>query len=277
MLPLWEKLAELEEKELLEHWGDEYRRFMETRGGFMPKFASCPGRLLAVLMVFLFAYILLYGFRMLYVSTYTRDFLFRVTAFLSLSLIAVGLVMKVFEVESRLGLVRKNFPSAFLLASAVSLPSPLFQLNSMKNGLPSLIPGAHLPLIFLSYFLFALCSFSVYMAFSLDALRSCGRLWFAVPPLFLLLYDSYFLNSARLPPIGDVILFAVLYPVVYRKTGNSLGLVVSYMLVAEWDVWWAFGAVFGLAALKTATLIRVGVSLGATVFLIIRWALTRRV
>lgn len=36
-LPLWEKLAELEEKELLEYWGEEYRRFMETRGRFLPK------------------------------------------------------------------------------------------------------------------------------------------------------------------------------------------------------------------------------------------------
>ena len=42
-LPLWEKLVELEEKELLEHWGDEYRRFMETRGRFMPKPAGRSG------------------------------------------------------------------------------------------------------------------------------------------------------------------------------------------------------------------------------------------
>jgi len=33
-LPLWEKLAELEEKELLGYWGEEYKRFMEKRGPF---------------------------------------------------------------------------------------------------------------------------------------------------------------------------------------------------------------------------------------------------
>ena len=37
MLPLWRKLAEIEEQELLEYWGDEYRRFMETKGRFFPK------------------------------------------------------------------------------------------------------------------------------------------------------------------------------------------------------------------------------------------------
>ncbi|CUX76962.1 hypothetical protein CHITON_0183 [Thermococcus chitonophagus] len=33
MLPLWNKLAELEEKELLEYWGEKYEDFMKTRGG----------------------------------------------------------------------------------------------------------------------------------------------------------------------------------------------------------------------------------------------------
>jgi len=37
MLPLWKKLAEIEEQELLEYWGDGYRKFMETRGRFFPK------------------------------------------------------------------------------------------------------------------------------------------------------------------------------------------------------------------------------------------------
>ncbi len=37
MFPLWEKLAEMEEKELLEYWGEEYRRFIERRGRFFPK------------------------------------------------------------------------------------------------------------------------------------------------------------------------------------------------------------------------------------------------
>ncbi|MFA4641309.1 methyltransferase family protein [Pyrococcus kukulkanii] len=37
MLPLWNRLAELEEMELLEYWGEEYREFMKTRGRFLPK------------------------------------------------------------------------------------------------------------------------------------------------------------------------------------------------------------------------------------------------
>ncbi|MFA4661577.1 methyltransferase family protein [Pyrococcus kukulkanii] len=37
MLPLWNRLAELEEMELLEYWGEEYGEFMKTRGRFLPK------------------------------------------------------------------------------------------------------------------------------------------------------------------------------------------------------------------------------------------------
>ncbi|GEM_PF-3428157 len=37
MLPLWHLLARKEEAELLEYWGEEYRRFMETRGMFLPR------------------------------------------------------------------------------------------------------------------------------------------------------------------------------------------------------------------------------------------------
>ncbi len=34
---IWEKLAEMEEKELLEYWGDEYREFIKTRPRFFPR------------------------------------------------------------------------------------------------------------------------------------------------------------------------------------------------------------------------------------------------
>ncbi len=40
MLPLWEKVAEIEERELLEYWGDLYHEFMRTRGRFFPRRAS---------------------------------------------------------------------------------------------------------------------------------------------------------------------------------------------------------------------------------------------
>ncbi|WP_297063212.1 isoprenylcysteine carboxylmethyltransferase family protein, partial [Thermococcus sp.] len=36
MVPLWERLAEIEERELLEYWGEEYAELMETRGRFLP-------------------------------------------------------------------------------------------------------------------------------------------------------------------------------------------------------------------------------------------------
>ena len=37
MLPLWVKLADIEERELLEYWGEEYREFMKTRRRPLPK------------------------------------------------------------------------------------------------------------------------------------------------------------------------------------------------------------------------------------------------
>ncbi|WP_297069703.1 isoprenylcysteine carboxylmethyltransferase family protein [Thermococcus sp.] len=37
MLPLWEKVAKIEERELLNYWGDRYREFMEVRGRFFPR------------------------------------------------------------------------------------------------------------------------------------------------------------------------------------------------------------------------------------------------
>ncbi|HDN79166.1 MAG TPA: hypothetical protein ENG33_01715 [Chloroflexi bacterium] len=44
LIPAWVKLAELEEAELLELWGDEYKRFMETRPRFFPRmFRRKPG------------------------------------------------------------------------------------------------------------------------------------------------------------------------------------------------------------------------------------------
>ncbi len=36
MLPLWYKLARVEEEELLSYWGDEYRRYMERTPRFFP-------------------------------------------------------------------------------------------------------------------------------------------------------------------------------------------------------------------------------------------------
>ena len=37
LILLWKKLAEIEEEELLQYWGDKYRHFMETRPMFFPK------------------------------------------------------------------------------------------------------------------------------------------------------------------------------------------------------------------------------------------------
>jgi len=40
LILLWEKLAEVEERELLERWGEEYREFMKSRGRFFLKLAQ---------------------------------------------------------------------------------------------------------------------------------------------------------------------------------------------------------------------------------------------
>ncbi len=38
ILPVWYKLARVEEEELLSYWGDEYRRYMEGTPRFFPSF-----------------------------------------------------------------------------------------------------------------------------------------------------------------------------------------------------------------------------------------------
>jgi len=37
MIPMWIKLTKMEEKELLEYWGDEYKQFMDSRPRFFPR------------------------------------------------------------------------------------------------------------------------------------------------------------------------------------------------------------------------------------------------
>ena len=237
MVPLWERLAEMEERELLEYWGGEYAELMETRGRFLPKVDSCPGRFLLVLATFFFGYFTLYGFKVLFVDSYTVEFFIRTGVLLILALGFVLLVSKFRGIRADFGLRRDGIWKSFLLASALSLPSPLLQLHQSGNFQVQ----APFPIIFLSYLLFAVYTFSVFVAFPIEVLAPCGRLWLIVPPLFLFVYDSYYFNAGKMPPLGDLILFVLLYPVVYRKTRNVIGITLAYLLIAEWDLWWAFG------------------------------------
>ncbi len=259
MVPLWERLAEMEERELLEYWGKEYEEFMETRGRFLPKADSCPGRSLLVLATFFFGYFTLYGLKALFVDSYTVEFFIRAGVLLILTIGFVLLISKSLGIKVDFGLRRDGIWKSFLLASALSLPSPLLQLQ--EGNFHSFQVYAPLFLIFLSYLLFAIYTFSVFVAFPVEVLDPCGRLWLIVPPLFLFVYDSYFFNAGKMPPLGDLILFVLLYPVVYRKTRNVAGIILAYLFIAEWDPWWAFGIAYGWDAFKLAGLARVGLSL----------------
>ncbi|WP_297463685.1 hypothetical protein [Thermococcus sp.] len=112
------------------------------------------------------------------------------------------------------------------------------------------------------------------MAFPIEVLAPCGRLWLIVPPLFLFVYDSYYFNAGKMPPLGDLILFVLLYPFVYMKTRNVAGIVLAYLLIVEWDPWWAFGIAYGWDAFRIAGPIRVGLSL-LSAFVFLKIARTR--
>ncbi len=258
MVPLWERLAEMEEGELLEYWDGEYAELMETRGRFLPKADSCPGRLLLVLLIFLFGYFTLYGLKVLFVDSYTVEFFIRAGVLLILTIGFVLLISKS-GIKAEFGFRRDGTWRSFLLASALSLPSPLLQLQA--GSFHGFHVQTSVALIFLAYLLFAIYTFSVFVAFPIEVLAPCGRLWLIVPPLFLFVYDSYFFNAGKMPPLGDLILFVLLYPVVYRKTRNVAGIILAYLFIAEWDPWWAFGIAYGPEAFKIAGLLRVGVSL----------------
>ncbi|WP_297489078.1 isoprenylcysteine carboxylmethyltransferase family protein [Thermococcus sp.] len=266
MVPLWEKLAEIEERELLEYWGREYMEFMETRGRFLPRAESCPGRILLVFLIFLFGYFTLYGLKALFVNSYTVEFLIRAGVLLILTLGFVLFISKSLGIRAEFGLRRGEIWRSFLLASALSLPSPLLQLQA--GSFHGFHVQTSVALIFLAYLLFAIYTFSVFVAFPIEVLAPCGRLWLIVPPLFLFVYDSYYFNAGKMPPLGDLILFVLLYPFVYMKTRNVAGIVLAYLLIAEWDPWWAFGIAYGWDAFRIAGLVRVGLSLlSAFVFL----------
>ncbi len=266
MVPLWEKLAEMEERELLEYWGREYEEFMETRGRFLPRADTCPGRLLLLLAIFLLGYFTLYGFKVLFVNSYTVEFFIRVAVLSTLTLGFVFFISKSLGIKADFGFRRDGIWRGFLLASALSLPSPLLQLQA--GSFHGFQVQTSVALIFLSYLLFAIYTFSVFVAFPIEVLAPCGRLWLVVPPLFLFVYDSHYFNAREMPPLGDLILFVLLYPFVYRKTRNVAGIVLAYLLIAEWDPWWAFGAVYGWDAFKFLGLVRVGFSLLSAFFLL---------
>ncbi len=259
MLPLWKRLAEMEERELLEYWGDEYTEFMRTRGRFLPKIDSCPGRSLLVLTTFLFGYFTLYGLKVLFVDTYTVEFLVRVVFLLIPTLCFVVFLSKYLKIRADFGFRRAGTLRSFIIAAALSLPAPLLQLQA--GDVHSFQVQAPLFLIFLSYLLFALYVFSLFVAFPIEVLAPCGRLWLIVPPLFLFVYDSYYFNAGKMPPFGDLIMFVLLYPFVYRKTRNVIGITLAYLLIAEWDLWWAFGTVFGREAFRIVGLVRLLLSL----------------
>jgi len=63
MLILWNKLAEMEEKELLEYWGEEYKEFMKTRGRFI--------------LLYSFGYFVHYALHALFTDSYTKAFFLR--------------------------------------------------------------------------------------------------------------------------------------------------------------------------------------------------------
>ena len=259
MVPLWERLAEMEERELLEYWDGEYTELMETRGRFLPRAESCPGRLLLVLLIFLFGYFTLYGLKALFVDSYTVEFFIRTGVLLILTIGFALLISKSLGTMVDFGFRGDGIWRSFLVASALSLPSPLLQLQA--GSFHGFHVQTSVALIFLAYLLFAIYTFSVFVAFPIEVLAPCGRLWLIVPPLFLFVYDSYYFNAGKMPPLGDIILFVLLYPVVYRKTRNVAGIILAYLFIAEWDPWWAFGIAYGPEAFKIAGLLRVGVSL----------------
>ncbi|ASJ01546.1 methyltransferase family protein [Thermococcus gorgonarius] len=259
MVPLWGRLAEMEERELLEYWGEEYAKLIETRGRFLPRAESCPGRVLLVLSIFLLDYFTLYGLKALFVDSYTVEFFIRVAILLTMTLGFALLISKSLGVRAEFGFRRDEIWRSFLLASALSLPSPLLQLQA--GSFHGFHVQTSVALIFLAYLLFAIYTFSVFVAFPIEVLAPCGRLWLIVPPLFLFVYDNYYFNAGKMPPLGDLILFVLLYPVVYKKTRNVAGIILAYLFIAEWDPWWAFGSSYGWDAFKLAGLIRVGISL----------------
>ena len=92
---------------------------------------------------------------------------------------------------------------------------------------------------------------------------------------FLFIYDSYFFNAGTFPPLGDLLLFVIIYILIYFKIKNVLGIMLAYLLIVEWILGGPLGGFFGAEALKIATYVRMGASLLALGILLLK-AVKRR-
>jgi len=88
--------------------------------------------------------------------------------------------------------------------------------------------------IFFSYLVFAIYAFVLFQAFPLEILRPCGRMWLLVVPFSL--YTTVTSSTPGLFHLLEICYCSSLF-MIYFKIKNVLGIVLAYLLIAEWDPW----------------------------------------
>lgn len=165
------------------------------------------------------------------------------------------------EVNEMFGLRREGILESLMLAGAiyfivVCLPAIIFILMSGANAKELItkwvesaekprwfyeFPRELVPLIALLVWSISGIGIFVFLqAFLYECLRFKPKKY--VLPLVMattcLIYNAPLVSGAWKP--DDILVLGVLYPLVYHKTRNSVGLILTYVLIFEAPVLWAF-------------------------------------
>jgi hypothetical protein len=163
-----------------------------------------------------------------------------------------------------IGFRKKGLIESLLLASALSIFGPVAQLYTIStSGLNSLIQGLlgypgslylilhSLPDSLLFFSMVGVLAFGFFQAFPYSLLNSVED-HLIIPLLVILwavLYGAANIVMGTPLSLGDIGLFGVIFLLIYRHTGNSLGPILAYVLLAEEPAWVA------LAIMSPATYI----------------------
>jgi hypothetical protein len=151
-----------------------------------------------------------------------------------------------------IGLKREGLAKSFLATSAISVVSPLLQLSIVQTqGVATLTaeflsyPGSvnqilmSLPASLLFFLCIGVLAFGFFQAFPYQFLKKRGRL-LALPLVWVLwvfLYGGAHIVRGMVPAIGDVFVFGLFFLIVFAWSGNSVGPILSYVLLAEEPAW----------------------------------------
>ena len=204
------------------------------------------------------SYVLVYGFNWACLQGYVP-----LRLVIPINLVGVGLMSMAACLIARyclgkrptqaLGLRREGLLGSFLwpgmitaplaismLAGAYAFPELIAGLGS-SEWLLHVSPRPYVPLVaLLTWSLFGVSYFVLFQAFLYEILAERPRRY-VLPTIWVLsclLYNAPLMTGSW--KLDDMLILGVLFPLVYARTRCSVGLIVTYVLVYEAPIKWAF-------------------------------------